>query len=270
MRDLTNLDIDYFKTIDTKEKAYWLGFLYADGYVDRKGRRLMLNLSIKDESQIDRFMSAVGLDSTLFKKYYGPYKTTGRFVQVYILHEQFVSNLISNGCTNRKTFTIRFPELNDELAAAFLLGYYDGDGSANSTVICCGAIPFLLDVKKRFNIEFNITSQKTSHYLNLGSELKRRLLQNYPYSMERKKMIYRGDTGLKTSCSSKSEYQAKIRAKRKCTRKFEVSKEDLENLINTMPIEHIGKMFGVTGKAIVKRAKVLGIVRTVRKYTRKK
>ena len=32
-------DFNYFETIDTEEKAYWLGFIYADGYISiRKGK----------------------------------------------------------------------------------------------------------------------------------------------------------------------------------------------------------------------------------------
>lgn len=26
-------NIDFFEVIDTEEKAYWLGFMYADGYI---------------------------------------------------------------------------------------------------------------------------------------------------------------------------------------------------------------------------------------------
>ena len=29
-------DETYFSTIDTPEKAYWLGFIYADGYISKK------------------------------------------------------------------------------------------------------------------------------------------------------------------------------------------------------------------------------------------
>jgi hypothetical protein len=42
-------------------------------------------------------------------------------------------------------------------------------------------------------------------------------------------------------------------------RKFEISKVELEKLINTQPIEQIGRMFGVSGNAIRKRCRLLGI-----------
>ena len=44
---------NYFENIDTKEKAYWLGFLYADGYV-RKGE-LRLKLKFSDKKHIKKF-----------------------------------------------------------------------------------------------------------------------------------------------------------------------------------------------------------------------
>lgn len=37
-----------FDVIDTEEKAYWLGFMYADGYIASKGNVVGLNLSLKD------------------------------------------------------------------------------------------------------------------------------------------------------------------------------------------------------------------------------
>lgn len=30
---------NYFKNIDTEEKAYWLGFIYADGYISNVGSK---------------------------------------------------------------------------------------------------------------------------------------------------------------------------------------------------------------------------------------
>jgi hypothetical protein len=40
------LDIDYFKTIDTPEKAYWLGFICADGCIYKDGGKL--TIMVKD------------------------------------------------------------------------------------------------------------------------------------------------------------------------------------------------------------------------------
>ena len=52
------VDDNYFNLIDTEEKAYWLGFLYADGYVrmkDSRSGQLKLKLSSKDRDHIILF-----------------------------------------------------------------------------------------------------------------------------------------------------------------------------------------------------------------------
>jgi len=65
--ELTNRRYDvnhsFFEVIDTEEKAYWLGFLYADGCVrkTRSGSQVVLKLSIKDEEHLVMFKNNVEL-----------------------------------------------------------------------------------------------------------------------------------------------------------------------------------------------------------------
>ena len=46
---------NYFENIDTKEKAYWLGFIYADGNVNKAGSTLRINLQGKDHLHLAKF-----------------------------------------------------------------------------------------------------------------------------------------------------------------------------------------------------------------------
>jgi hypothetical protein len=59
-----NLKINFFETINTREKAYWLGFLCADGCMIRNNEsaEIRLKLSAKDENTIDRFCETLRLD----------------------------------------------------------------------------------------------------------------------------------------------------------------------------------------------------------------
>jgi hypothetical protein len=66
-----NIDLDYFKEIDEKEKAYRLGFIYADAYIKRIHGYLThfgIEVHNKEEIIIDRFAEAVGLNLE-YKKY---------------------------------------------------------------------------------------------------------------------------------------------------------------------------------------------------------
>lgn len=51
------VDETYFDEIDSEEKAYWLGFIYADGYIrERKsGKSLEIKLAVKDKKHLELF-----------------------------------------------------------------------------------------------------------------------------------------------------------------------------------------------------------------------
>ena len=49
---------DFFEIIDNENKAYWLGFIYADGYVSAKS--LVIELHKDDESHIVKFLEDIG------------------------------------------------------------------------------------------------------------------------------------------------------------------------------------------------------------------
>ena len=47
-QNLSRINENIFDNIDTEEKAYWLGFIYADGNISSEGNRFEINLSAKD------------------------------------------------------------------------------------------------------------------------------------------------------------------------------------------------------------------------------
>jgi hypothetical protein len=54
-----------FDCIDTEEKAYWLGFLYADGNISSNGHRLEIALSIKDLEHLSKFKNFLNLETEI-------------------------------------------------------------------------------------------------------------------------------------------------------------------------------------------------------------
>ena len=79
-----------------------------------------------------------------------------------------------------KSYNIELPDLRREgitfselrkLYLAFLLGYYDGDGTKNTTRITCGSYKFLDQIKTLFSIKNEIGSKSGAFYLNLGPEI---------------------------------------------------------------------------------------------------
>ena len=57
-----NYNEKYFEEINTERKAYWLGFLYADGYIEPiyrkekiKAYRIEVGLSIIDKNTLEKF-----------------------------------------------------------------------------------------------------------------------------------------------------------------------------------------------------------------------
>jgi len=302
-----------FESIDTLEKAYWLGMLFTDGCL--KGNNIQLILGVKDKDLLIKFVKFLG-DSPDKIKTYGPYKTSGVQVHYRQANKKMSQDLRKWGLIERKSRIIRLPNLDGDILKAFLMGCFDGDGCQQTTNICSGSELFLKDIKDKFNLPYEIKYKGTVYYLTLGANLFRELMSIYPNSLARKRLTRRPKGSyilnnnkniiicntcpicndhknitskmckqcwekerlknklLKNICPICGEYKERhskicincyhnkcIRKELINKRKFNVSKEELDKLINVdkLTLIEIGKMFGVTDNAIKKRAKRLGI-----------
>ena len=119
---------DIFEVIDTEEKAYWLGFLYADGCVSSGNRNdIELSLKLSDVHHVEKFKNFIGFEGKLITDSYR--------CRVTFKNKKIKSNLIKLGCTPKKSLTLTFPDENqvpEYLIRHFIRGYFDGDGS----IIC--------------------------------------------------------------------------------------------------------------------------------------
>ena len=111
-------DNTVFDCIDTEEKAYWLGFIFADGYISSdslKGKsRYLLEISLKasDKNHLDKFNK--------FMKHENANKVTiedakcGKVIckrcRWYVANKHLWETLNSYGCTPRKSLTLKFPD----------------------------------------------------------------------------------------------------------------------------------------------------------------
>lgn len=127
-----NFNEDVFDSIDTEEKAYWLGFIFADGTISSSPTReeaktqyqFELSLSSKDLTHLEKFAKFIEYKQPLFCD-----EIRCR-LSLYSKHLWQVLNV--NGCTPQKSLTLRFPRTelfkNKDLIRHFIRGYVDGDG----------------------------------------------------------------------------------------------------------------------------------------------
>lgn len=125
------LNINYFNDIDTPNKAYILGFLYADGYNNQINNTVVLSLKYTDKDILEKIRKEIGCEKPLFEnKYISKFDNVERHMFSLILASKHISKqLEEKGMVQNKTFIIGFPFfLKEELYSHFIRGYFDGDG----------------------------------------------------------------------------------------------------------------------------------------------
>jgi hypothetical protein len=118
---------DAFSVIDTQEKAYWLGFLYADGWVSTKLDKFYLTISDKDEEHLKEYRDFLCPDRPIERD------RSRNSVRVSIVSKRLTQDLVKLGCTPRKSLTLKAPTeemVPKHLVHHFIRGYFDGDGCA--------------------------------------------------------------------------------------------------------------------------------------------
>ncbi len=222
-----NLKRDYFEIIDTYEKAYWLGFLFADGWIAIEHKksgdyyRMGLQLSYKDKDVLQRFCKSIGLNPKYIKN-----RLVGSDFSTKLYHigeirwgdQKIAQDLVKLGIIygyseqkGRRVKTPRLPILqNRKLMLAFLSGFYDGDGTLGFDKktgkirprIASSEIDFLHQIKQYFGIKyqisttemvkFNIRTEKMVNIigsrLDVDKEIFKEMLSIFKNSLERKRV----------------------------------------------------------------------------------
>ena len=217
-QNLTKFDEHIFDEIDNEEKAYWLGFIFADGYISSTSNNFELSLSIKDINHLEKFSK--------FMKYTGQIKQDSYRCR-FSLRNKHLWNILNNyGCIPRKSLTLKFPNRDifksKDLIKHFLRGYFDGDGcityqkdtytvSAVCSVI--GTPEFLSEFEQLLNFEKEITKCKDKRSINntISLSFKRSeslvlmiyLYENSSIYLERKFKLY---SFFKNGCRSLEEF----------------------------------------------------------------
>ena len=131
-------DSNFFTNINTEEKAYWLGFMYADGYVssDKYSKKVGINLKISDYNHLEKFNKS--LKSNYPIKIYDTgkfgYKEHTEYCRIIIADNKLYDGIVSNGVVEHKTTIIKPPNISKELYGHFIRGYLDGDGCISKSI----------------------------------------------------------------------------------------------------------------------------------------
>ncbi len=108
------------------EFAYAMGLLVTDGCVYTNYKTV--NLTSKDEEQIENFKRCLGVDNKAGMKG-GSFGKEKIYFNLQIGDVQFCKFLDSIGITPHKTKTIGAVDIPDEYFFDFLRGHHDGDGT---------------------------------------------------------------------------------------------------------------------------------------------
>lgn len=157
---------NYFKVINTEEKAYILGFLCADGHVSKNG--VEFDISQKDTDILYHIRKCLNSDAPILEYLSkNPYNESTRKIlgksKVRFNSVKLAESLFEKGLTTNKTYTLNSSILKfipKYLIRHFLRGYFDGDGNVlygvryssgiKYNINICGNEEFLLNTFQKY------------------------------------------------------------------------------------------------------------------------
>lgn len=200
------IDEYYFKEIDTEKKAYWLGFLFADGYNHTKKYVVKIALQERDGYILEFLKKEIKYTKPL--SFVKKRKDTEQNQLVLTITDKRTSMFLENhGVVQNKSHILKFPQnLRENLIIHFIRGVFDGDGfisnffknvrndsctfSITGTYDICNNIGKYL--YENINTTYSVKSSRNSFALYIGGRLQIAKIHKFLYKdatifLERKK-----------------------------------------------------------------------------------
>jgi hypothetical protein len=193
-----DVDETFFDIIDTEEKAYWLGFIYADGYITMP-HSFGVALAKRDIGHLQKLLKSLKSNHPLHN-----YRSNGdygknEYTRFLLNSENVYNQLQAKGVKLRKSLIIEYPNegvLPKCLYKHFIRGYFDGDGSLvlserSINFKICGTKEFLTKLTDIFNevsaydFQYKLFKRrqddKNNYYISYGGKYKIYSVMNYLY-----------------------------------------------------------------------------------------
>jgi len=121
-----DINHSFFENIDTEHKAYWLGFMYADGNISKRDNKVIL--SSTDKIVLEMFNISTQSTYKIHTEKHNVYSSI--IYKISISSAKLKNDLINKGCVPNKSLILTFPKfIHKDLIHHFIRGYFDGDGS---------------------------------------------------------------------------------------------------------------------------------------------
>ena len=186
-------DVDYFENIDSSNKAYWFGFLLADGCV----RKYCCTLALNDKDVLHLQKLKICLNGNMDIKF----RKNRSSCSITMHSKKFVEDLSKLGCVKNKT---KYGFLNFEpfkqYKYDFLRGYIDGNGSIDKKryriIITIPTYEIANEIVKNFKEYYPILKNHETYYVVSFERRKtyfdfwNKLYKNAEMFLDRKKLLY--------------------------------------------------------------------------------
>lgn len=156
------------------QSCYFLGLLYADGYISNLEKAIGISLIEQDSYILEELTSLINIPKTAIKQRKIGALNKRKQVQLHICSKDLIKKLVPFGIIRNKSKIGAIPSLPSNLQSklAFLRGWIDGDGCVGKQIFITMAneeqVKFCIDLLKEIgvNAKFSRTG-KDKKYFNV-------------------------------------------------------------------------------------------------------
>lgn len=160
-----NSNNDYFRNIDSYDKAYFLGLLAADGSIvyskNKSKASITLSLTQSDSYILEKFNIYAKLNAKI-KISHPEDEIPRKYISINSIN--MANDLEQYGIVQNKSKkdSIHIPNIKEEFIPHFIRGFFDGDGIAYSygAIGFCGSKKIIAQIKNFLRKALNIADNK--------------------------------------------------------------------------------------------------------------
>ena len=212
-----NSDNSYFEKINSFDKAYFLGLIFADGNLyspSPNKRKFQISLTSKDAYILEKLNIHADLKTSLIENHKEDLKSRfGLYIDSFKIYEDLYKLGVEE---NKSSKNIYFPKIPKKYYSHFIRGYFDGDGIAYSKgyIGFCGSYTLLKQIHSILLKELNLNNIKITYnrsnniyYMTWASKADCYKLFNYLYKDKKDLYLIRKYEKLKQQIKNRPSIQ---------------------------------------------------------------